>query len=149
MMRCLMKNKQTIYYALLIGTVPVYKLDSNGNKIVDYVDEETGETYYVETGVKMPLYSPAVMFKGNIAFAGADLLRQEFGISDERYEAVLVLNKGQIPITETSLIWFETEPTTKMIDEVVYADDSTADYRVLRSVPSLNNDRYILAKVVK
>ena len=97
----------------------------------------------------MPLYSPAVMFKGNIAFAGADLLRQEFGISDERYEAVLVLNKGQIPITETSLIWFETKPGTKIIDEQTYADDATADYRVLRSVPSLNNDRYILAKVVK
>lgn len=149
MMRCLMKNKQTIYYSLLIGNVPVYKLDKDGKKIVDYVDEETGETYYVETGVKMPLYSPAVMFKGNIAFAGADLLRQEFGISDERYEAVLVLNKDQIPITETSLIWFETAPTTKMVNGETYADDSTADYRVLRSVPSLNNDRYILAKVVK
>lgn len=149
MMRCLKKNKQTIYYALLIDTVPVYKLDSNGNKIVDYVDEETGETYYVETGVKMPLYSPAVMFKGNIAFAGADLLRQEYGISDERYEAVLVLNEGQIPINETSLIWYETTPGTKIIDGVEYADDSTADYRVLKPVPSINNDRYILGKVVK
>jgi hypothetical protein len=148
-MRCLLKNKQTIYYALLLDTVPIYKLDSEGNKIVDYVDEETGTTYYVETGVKMPLYSPAVKFKGNIAFAGADLLRQEFGISDERYEAVLVLNKDQIPITETSLIWYETEPTTKTYDEKEYADESTADYRVLRSVPSINNDRYILAKVVK
>ncbi len=148
-MRCLLKNKQTIYYALLLDTVPVYKLDKNGNKIVDYVDEETGKTYYVETGVNKPLYSPAVKFKGNIAFAGADLLRQEYGISDERYEAVLVLNKDQIPITETSLIWYETPPSTKVVDGVVYADDSTADYRVLRSVPSLNNDRYILAKVVK
>lgn len=144
-----MKNKQTIYYALLVATIPVYKRDKDGNKIVDYVDEETGEVFYVETGTKMPLYSPAVKFKGNIAFAGADLLRQEFGISDERYEAVLVLNKGQIPITETSLIWFETAPQTKIVDDIEYADDATADYRVLRSVPSLNNDRYILAKVVK
>lgn len=148
-MRCLLKNKQTIYYALLLDTVPVYKLDKNGDKVVDYVDEETGETYYVETGVKMPLYGKAVEFKGNIAFAGADLLRQEFGISDERYEAVLVLNKEQIPITETSLIWYETAPETKVVEGVEYADDATADYRVLRSVPSLNNDRYILAKVVK
>ena len=148
-MRCLLKNKQTIYYALLIGTHPQYKLDKNGNKIVDYVDEKTGKTYYVETGTKEPLYSKAVEFKGNIAFAGADLLRQEFGISDENYEAVLVLNKNQIPITETSLIWYQTTPTTKTIDGVEYADDSIADYRVLRSIPSLNNDRYILAKVVK
>lgn len=149
MMRCLMRNKQTLYYALLVGTIPEYELDDNGDKIVDYVDEETGETYYVETGVNTPVYSPAVQFRGNIAFAGADLLRQEFGISDENYEAVLVLNKNEIPITETSLVWYQTSPGSKIVDNVEYADDSTADYRVLRSVPSLNNDRFILAKVVK
>jgi len=148
-MRTLLRNKQTLYYALLDGTLPEYELDSEGNKIVDYVDEETGETYYVETGTNKPVYSPAVEFKGNIAFAGADLLRQEYGISDENYEAVLVLNKNEIPITETSLIWYQTKPGTKVIDDVEYADDATADYRVLRSVPSLNNDRFILAKVVK
>lgn len=148
-MRTLLRNKQTLYYALLDGTLPEYELDSEGNKIVDYVDEETGETYYVETGVNTPVYSPAVEFRGNIAFAGADLLRQEYGISDENYEAVLVLNKNEIPITETSLIWYQTKPGTKVIDDVEYADDATADYRVLRSVPSLNNDRFILAKVVK
>jgi len=148
-MRCLYRNKQTIFYALLLGTTPQYKLDENGNKIVDYVDPETGETYYVETGTDDPLYSEPKEFKGNIAFAGADLLRQEFGISDEHYEAVLVLNKDEIPITDTSLIWYQTHPKTKIIDDEIYADDSTADYRVLRSVPSLNNDRYILAKVVK
>lgn len=148
-MRCLLKNKQTLYYALLIGTVPEYELDSEGNKVVDYVDEETGEVYYVTTGTNKPLYSPPIKFKGNIAFAGADLLRVEYGISDENYEAVLVLNKDQIPLKDTSLIWYQTEPETKEIDDAIYADDSTADYKVLRSVPSLNNDRFILAKVVK
>ena len=86
---------------------------------------------------------------GNIAFAGADLLRQEYGISDENYEAVLVLNKNEIPLQDTSLIWYQSDPGTKIVDSVEYADDSTADYRVLKSVPSLNNDRFILAKVVK
>ena len=148
-MRTLLRNKQKLYYALLIGTKPEYELDGEGNRIVDYVDEETGEVFYVETGVNKPVYSPAVEFKGNIAFAGADLLRQEFGISDENYEAVLVLNKDQIPITETSLIWYQSTPQTYEEDDEKYADDSTADYRVLRSVPSLNNDRFILAKVVK
>ena len=146
-MRCLLKNKQKMYYALLVGTSPVYKLDKNGNKIVDYVDG--GKTYYVKTGMSDPLYSEAVAFEGNIAFAGADLLRQEFGISDENYEAVLVLNKDEIPITETSLIWYQTTPGEKTIDDKKYADDSTADYRILRIIPSLNNDRFILAKVVK
>lgn len=148
-MRCLKKNKQTLYYALLIGTIPEYEYDSEGNKIVDYVDEVTGETYYVETGVQIKVYDAPVAFMGNIALSGSDVTRQEFGVSDDRYEAVLVTNKGQLPITETSLLWYQTTPTTKKVEEKTYADDTTADYKVLKVVPSLNNDRYILAKVVK
>jgi len=148
-MRCMRRNKQKLYYALLIGTEPEYELDEQGNKIIDYTDTETGEVFYVETGTNKPIYGKPVEFEGNIALAGSDLLRQEFGISDEHYEAVLVLNKGEIPITETSLLWYQTEPGIKTRENEIYADDATADYRVLRSVPSLNNDRYILAKVVK
>jgi hypothetical protein len=59
------------------------------------------------------------------------------------------MTKGEIPISETSLIWFQTPPTTKVIEGITYADDSTADYRVLKVSPSLNVDRYILDKVVK
>ena len=148
-MRTQLRNKQRLYYALLVDTIPQYDLDDEGNKIVDYVDEETGETYYVESGTRTPVYSTPVEFRGNIAFAGADLLRQEYGISDENYEAVLVLNKNEIPLQDTSLIWYQSDPGTKIVNDVEYADDSTADYRVLKSVPSLNNDRFILAKVVK
>ena len=148
-MRCMRRNKQKLYYALLIGTEPEYELDGSGNRVVDYVDETTGETFYVETGENKLIYGKPIEFEGNIALAGSDLLRQEFGISDEHYEAVLVLNKGEIPITETSLLWYQTEPGTKLVNNEIYADEATADYRVLRSVPSLNNDRYILAKVVK
>lgn len=148
-MRTQLRNKQRLYYALLVDTIPQYDLDDEGNKIVDYVDEETGETYYVESGTRTPVYSTPVEFRGNIAFAGADLLRQEYGISDENYEAVLVLNKNEIPLQDTSLIWYQSDPGTKIVNSVEYADDSTADYRVLKSVPSLNNDRFILAKVVK
>ena len=148
-MRCLRKNKQKLYYSLLVGESPVYELDEHGNKIVDYTDPKTGDVYYVETGDTIPLYSEPVEFYGNIAMSGSDVTRQEFGISDDRYEAVLVTNKGQLPITETSLLWYQTTPTTKTIDEKTYANDSTADYKVLRVIPSLNGDRYILAKVVK
>lgn len=148
-MRCLNKNKQKLYYALLVGTTPEYQLDDQGNKIVDYTDPQTGEVYYVETGVDIPLYSEAVSFNGNISFGGSDVTRLEYGIADDKYEAVLVVNKGLLPITETSLLWYQTTPTTKTIDEKKYAEDSTADYKVLKIIPSLNNDRYILAKVVK
>lgn len=146
-MRCLKKNKQKLYYALLVGSSPNYVLDEHGNKIVDY--ESGGVVYYKEKGSKILLYSEPVEFDGNIALSGSDVTRQEFGIADDRYEAVLVLNKGQIPITETSLLWYQTEPQTKIIDSQTYANDATADYKVLKVIPSLNNDRYILAKVVK
>lgn len=148
-MRCLNKNKQKMYYAQLVDTIPEYQLDEDGNKIVDYTDPETGEIYYVETGVDIPLYSVAVEFTGNISLGGSDVTRQEYGISDDKYEAVLVMDKNELPITETSLLWYQTTPTTKTVEEKTYADDSTADYKVLKIIPSLNNDRYILAKVVK
>ena len=146
-MRCLKKNKQKLSYALLIGETPVYVLDEHGEKIVDY--ESGGVTYYKETGTNVLLYTKPVAFNGNIALSGSDVTRQEFGISDDRYEAVLVTNKDLLPITETSLLWYQTAPATKTVNGAIYADDTTADYKVLRVIPSLNNDRYILAKVVK
>ena len=112
-----------MYYALLTGYEVSYRTDSQGNR--------------VKTGTKEPIYSEPVAFEGNIAFSGGDVDRTEFGVDVARYEAILVMDKGEIPITETSLLWYQSEPTT------------TADYKILKIVPSLNNDRYILAKVVK
>lgn len=142
-MRCLNKNKQKLYYALFDHSEPEYELDDEGNR----VEDDDGN--YIETGANLLLYDVAVEFMGNIALSGSDVTRQEFGVSEDRYEAVLVTNKGQLPITETSLLWYQTEPTTKVIEGETYADETTADYRILKVVPSLNNDRYILAKVVK
>lgn len=147
-MRCLKKNKQKLYYSLLIGNVVEYEYDENGEKIVDYIDDE-GNPVYRETGNKINLYSVPVLFNGNISMSGSDVYRREFGVDEARYEAVLVMNKGELPITETSLLWYQTEPVTKEIEGEEYADDSTADYRVLKVSPSLNVDRYILSKVVK
>lgn len=45
-----------------------------------------------------------------------------------------------------SLIWANAEPT---VDAQGYPNPATADYKVIKVGPSLNEDRYILAKVVK
>lgn len=148
-MRMLNKNKQNMYYSLLVGETTNYALDKNGNKIVDWTDTKTGKVHYRETGTKSPLYSAPVAFRGNIAMSGGDVDRAEFGVDMAKYEAVLVTNKGSIPLTETSILWYKTTPVTKVIDNVTYADESSADYRVLKVSPSLNVDRYILDKVVK
>ena len=147
-MRCLKKNKQKMYYALFEREEVMYALDDDGNKIIDWTDEH-GIPHYRETGDTFNLYSAPVEFYGNIAMSGTDVDRVEFGVSEAKYEAILAMTKNELPITETSLIWFQTSPATKKIDGQTYADDSTADYRVLKVSPSLNEDRYILDKVVK
>jgi len=62
------------------------------------------------------------------------------------YEAILVMDKDSIPVTETSLIWHNTEPQ--------YNDDGTvnehsADYRIVKKSPSLNICAYALKRMVK
>lgn len=148
-MRCLNKNKQKMYYSLLIGEAVNYAKDANGNKIVEWTDTQTGEVHYRETGTKKLVYSEPVPFKGNIAMSGGDVDRAEFGVDMNKYEAVLVTNKNYIPISETSILWYKTKPVTYVEDDVTYAVASSADYKVLKVSPSLNVDRYILDKVVK
>lgn len=147
-MRCLNRNKQKMYYSLLLGETVKYARDANGNKIVDWTDSQ-GIPHYRETGTKSLLYSEPIEFKGNIAMSGGDVDRTEFGVDMAKYEAVLVTNKDSVPLTETSILWYKTTPVTYKIDDKTYADASSADYKVLKISPSLNVDRFILDKVVK
>lgn len=146
-MRNLNRNKQTLYYALYEGRRPKYKLDEDGNRIIVYTDESTDPptVYYHEDGTE-DAYSHAVEFKGNIALSGGDSAMVDFGVNLADYEAILVTEKDYIPITETSLIWHNSEV---VLNAEGYPDPATADYRVVKVKPSLNQDRYILAKVVK
>lgn len=135
-MRTLNKNKQTMYYANQDKRVPIY---------VDYTDED-GNTYPLDTGETKLVYGDVVKFKGNIAMSGGEAEAREYGLSLSDYEAILIVPKNTLPITETSLIWHDTEP--KDNDEG-YTDEYTADYRIVKISPSLNYDKYILKKVVK
>lgn len=146
-MRTSAKNKQKFHYALLTGKQPVYELDENGNPIVDYVDEE-GNVYYRETGDTELIYSQPVECLGNIAMSGGESQTQEFGVDISSYDAVLVLDKDEIPITETSLVWYG--------DEVQYTDASqthpnphTATFRVKAIKPSLNQLKVLLSAIAK
>lgn len=146
-MRTLKKNKQGMHYAVLVGEEPVYKLDGSGNKIVDYVDED-GNEYYRKTGNMELVYSNPKFFKGNIAMSGGDSKSTEYGIDVSDYDAVLVLDKDALEITETSLIWHKSEIGYKDTDRKI-PDPNTADYKVKKVVPSLNFDKYLLKRIVK
>lgn len=135
-MRTLKKNKQKMYYSILLGEVPVYEYytDSEGNKIP------------IDTGEKELSYKKPSSFRGNIAMSGGESEAVEFGIDKSQYSAVLTMDKGELPIDETSLIWFETKP---VVGSDGKANQFSADYKVVKIIPSLNSVRYLLNKVVK
>lgn len=144
-MRTLWKNQQKMYYSLLIGEVPIYELDENGKPKVAYTDDE-GNIYYIETGETELEYSEPVSFFGNISMSGGESEAVEYGLNLADYSAVLVVDKGILPITETSLIWHTSPPSHKSDGNI---DRFSADYSVVKVNPSLNEEKYILKKIVK
>ena len=133
-MRTLNKNKQKIYYAL--NTERTSEISTN-TIVVD------GETVYVDEGDYGFTYSVPEFCLANISFSSGDTTDAEFGIDPSAYDAVIVTDKKAIPITETSLIWYETEPPT------VTNDGSTADYSVVAVRNSLNQTKAILKRRVR
>lgn len=146
-MRTLRKNKRHMFYCLLIGKQPEYALDDNGNKIIDRVTSD-GTVLYKKTGRTELVYSEPQGFFGNITMSSGEVVEAEFGVDVSNYDAVLVMDKNEIPITETSLIWFENEPTYKDSDKTII-DSSKADYKVLQVKPSLNQTKYVLGRLNK
>lgn len=145
-MRTLAKNKQKMYYALLDREMPVYERDADGN-IIYYTDAD-GNKIPLETGETELGYSKPIEFFANIALSGGESEVVEYGIDVSAYDATLIVDKNAIPLTETSLIWFESEVSYKDTDKTI-VDPNSADYKVLEVKPSLNVSKYILGKIVK
>lgn len=135
-MRTLNKNKQKLWYSLFNKQIPIY----------DYYEDSEGNRIQIDTGETRLVYDEPVSFFGNIAFSGGETEGVEYGIDTSQYSAVLVVDKGMLPIDETSLIWHDTEPKYDSENNV---DGSSADYKVVKITPSLNSIRYVLERVVK
>ena len=147
-MRTLNKNTTRMWYALHRDSEPIYKKDEEGHLIVVYVDESTTPPteYYEKIGTTEEGYSEPVEFNGNIAYsASGEAETTEFGVSLAEYEASVTVSKEFLPIDETSLVWVHKP----LVDNDGYAVESDADYKVLKVRPSLNQTRYLLAKVQK
>lgn len=132
-----------MYYSLFEGDLPVYELNDDGS--IKHIEID-GEMIPVETGETRLTYSTPVVFDGNIMPSGGRAEAEAFGLNVGDYEAVLVVEKNKIPITETSKIWHETVP--------VYNEDGTvnyfeADYTIVKPSLSINSVKYALKKVVK
>lgn len=135
-MMMLNSNKQKMYYANQDKIVPIYE---------EYTDED-GNTYPLDTGETKLVYGDPIEFFGNLSMSGGESEAVEFGIDLSQYSAIVVLPKNYINVTETSLIWTDTEPTKDGEGNVI---SDNADYRIVKISKSLNFDKLVLQKVVK
>lgn len=138
-MRVLRKNTQKLKYANITGDVPIY---------TEYTEVD-GTVIKLETGDYEIGYSEPISFLGNIAMSSSgEAEPQEFGLSLADYNAVIVMPKDAIPITEGSLIWHKSDVGYKYSDET-QTDPKTADYEVIKVSESLNGVKYVLKAIVK
>lgn len=141
-MRLCARNKQALKYALYKDKEPVYLTDENGDIVYEDID---GETVPVETGSNPPHYDDPVDFRGNIQFSSGEAQAYSFGVSTGDYEYVLYMRKGEIPITETSIIFYQSKPE---YDNGVLVEKS-ADFRIIRVLPYLDFMAYLLKSIEK
>lgn len=144
-MRTLNKNKQTLYYSNQIGKQPIYQRDASGN--IKYMTID-GTRVPMESGQYEMGYTLPIKFEGNIVLSGGESQSVEFGVDVSAYDAVLILNKGELPLSETSLIWQKSKFAYKDSAHTIIEPNS-ADYRVTKPIPSLNGSRYLLTRIVK
>lgn len=107
-MRNLKKNQRKMYYALF-------------DKMIQQVDENGDET-----GDPVAHYSAPVMFEASLSSGKGSAQKEVFGADVDFTRSISTTNLG-LPITETSLVWYETEPAL-MPDGS--ANPDSADYEV-------------------
>lgn len=140
-MRSLMKNQQKLYYATYYGQITEYYRDSDGNIIYDEIDGEQIPKIKCERAG----YNNPVPFDINVSAGKGTAQEEVFGVSLD-YTKTISTSDMDLPISETSLIWFETEPNYNADGTV---NESSADYSVVGIAKSLNNVVYALKKRAK
>ena len=107
-MRNLKKNQRKMFYALFDKMIP--QVDENGD----------------ETGDPVAHYSAPVMFNASLSSGKGSAQKEVFGADVDFTRSISTTNLG-LPITETSLVWYETEPALLPDGS---ADPESADYEV-------------------
>jgi len=124
-MRSLEINKQTIYYALYIGDVPV--LDADGN--------ETGQT---KAG-----YGKPIKFRIRVSGSKGDSENNAFGKSLD-YDRTMNTTDHTFPIDEFSVLFIDTMPVIKEDGTT----DTAHDYTVQKVAKDLNEWLFAVKKRV-
>lgn len=150
-MRTALKNKQVLKYTLLEDASENFThTDIDGSTATIEID---GVVYDVDTGVPHSVWSEPVEFIGNIqpvgteSYARGNKAKYEFyGINVADYDALLLMNRGEIPLREGSYLW-HTSAVGRLSDGSV--DVNSADYIVGRAAESQNIALYLLNGVSK
>lgn len=139
-MRSLNKNQKKLWYSTYADQIVIYETDGAGSIIYDDIDGKQVPRIKAERAG----YNNPVPFYANISAAKGTSDAEVFGVALD-YTKTISTTDMTLPISETSLIWFETEPVMK--NGVV--DESSADYSVVAVARSLNNVVYALKKRAK
>lgn len=157
--RTLRKNQQSLKYALQLGEAAEFETDENGNVL--YYEDGEGNRYPLATGNFEVMYGEVNEFMGNIAMSGGEAEAVEYGLSVEQYSAVIVAERGAIPISEGAIIWYTSTPEYKNNGDEIsvdinehtihgkFAERTSADFQVVKKSTSLNVDKFILEAVNK
>ena len=150
-MRTSRKNKDELKYSLQGDTFPIYETDAQGNVVYEEIDNVNVP---VETGDDFVGYLTPVDFTGSLAYYTGWNYPGVWGVTLGNADAILLMDKGEIPITETSVIWHKSPvkyKTVQVYDETLnqmttkqVVDADSADFKVSRVIPSLNQVRYVL-----
>lgn len=145
-MRTQNKNKQTMYYSLQAGKVPIYQTDEDGNVI--YYKDNDGNSYPLESGEFTVGYEKPVQFRANISMSGGEAQAKEYGLSIADYDAVIIADAGTLPIALGTRIWHKSTIGYKNTEETI-PDENTADYSVVKVSESINITKYMLKALGK
>ncbi|KQC86037.1 hypothetical protein [Butyribacter intestini] len=124
-MRDLKRNQRKMYYSL-------------------YIEQENDSDFDVLDTVAK--YSAPVEFKASLTAGKSDSDDSPFG-KDISYDRIISTVKKDLPITETSLIWYETEP---ILLEDGSANPDSADYKVAAApLDGLDGIRIAIKSIAK
>lgn len=124
-MRDLRRNQRKMYYSL-------------------YIEQENDSDFDVLDTVAK--YSAPVEFKASLSVGQSDSDDSPFG-KDISYDRIISTVNKSLPITETSLIWYETKP---VLLEDGSADASSADYKVAAMpLDGLDGIRIAIKRIAK
>ena len=124
-MRDLRRNQRKMYYSL-------------------YMEQENESDFDVLDTVAK--YSAPVEFKAGLSSGKSDSDDSPFG-KDISYDRIISTVNKSLPITETSLIWYETKP---VLLEDGSADPSSADYKVAAMpLDGLDGIRIAIKRIAK